>query len=88
MDNCTRKEKNKKNVRPSQQNKAVDLTIRDARAYNWRYDMVINMQASEDPVKDFRDAAIEFLEEMQKTDKSLIIILYKIEDYKKGLFQK
>jgi len=49
---------------------------------------VINIQESEDPVKEFRDAAIEFLEEMQKTDKSIIIVPYRTEDYNKGIVSK
>mmetsp|Transcript_5909 Transcript_5909/g.9059 ORF Transcript_5909/g.9059 Transcript_5909/m.9059 type:complete len:962 (+) Transcript_5909:88-2973(+) len=78
----------KPTIRPSQKTKAVELTMGDARRYNWRYDFVINISASDDPVKEFRDSAIEFLEKMQQTDKSLIIIPYKTEDYNQGAISK
>jgi len=82
------KKKKSTQQRPSQQNKAVELKLGDSRTYNWRYDLVLKIEATGDSVKEFRDAAIKFLEEMQKTDKSLIIVPYKTEDYDKGIIAK
>ena len=83
-----RRDNNKYNIRPSQCLKAVDLTINDSHKYNWRYDLVIHTEKTDDPVNAFREAAIEFLEELQQTDKSLIIISYKSENYNQGSISK
>ena len=43
--NEVRRENNpKRNIRPSQCKKAVELTVNDSRQYNWRYDLVIHIE--------------------------------------------
>ena len=57
----------------------------DARKYNWRYDVKITVEPDTDPVAHMRTKFIELIEELQQTDKDLVLVPYKAEDISEGV---